>query len=313
MPTVNIARERSLYTSFSDRAREMRQLELARLQEQLGTEQRVNRASDDPSAFSLGHKLGVLDSQYNQYLSSIGNARAWVSHTEAALGQLAEFFTEAQERGIRIANGTASDSDRETFAQRLEYILQTVPDQLNAKYGDEYLFAGSDTLTKPFVSEAPTSATDSGIHYKGNTLSRTRRIGPDTDYGINTTGAEVQNVDADGDGTTDYTIMDALKSLIDSVRANDAPGIQSALGKVQASRDHLLDLGSAAGNRINRLDMAEAQIKDAQTLIGDRRSEYEDADLARTLIDVQRQQTALQAAMQVTGSLLQTSLLDYLR
>ena len=42
-------------------------------------------------------------------------------------------------------------------------------------------------------------------------------------------------------------------------------------------------------------------------------SETEDADIAKTLIELNSQQTAYQASLKVGANILQTSLLDFLR
>ena len=59
--------------------------------------------------------------------------------------------------------------------------------------------------------------------------------------------------------------------------------------------------------------MTEHQIADALISIESRRSDAEDADFTETMMAFQKEQNSLQAALQTTVSLLQTTILDYLR
>lgn len=298
--TSLLTRERSLYTSFSDRALEARRGELARLQEQLSTGRRVNRASDAPPDFALAQGLEALQSRYEQYGRSIDAARLWVHRTQDALDGMVEAFTAAYEEGLRLANSTFSADDREALAGHLESLRGEVLSRLNARSGSEYLFAGSRSTLKPF-EPAGTAVT-----YTGNDGDRSRQIGPDLRLQINLSGADVW--DAGG-----FTITDALQDLIDAARTGDPADIDDAFGRVVAARDHIVSQGAEAGAIGARLNLAEHQLREGILLAEGRRSELVDADAAETMMHLQREQTHLQAALQVTAQVMQISLLDFLR
>ncbi len=304
MPSINLARERALYTAFSDHAVQSRQMELARLQEQLSSGRRVLRASDDPSAFTEARQMELLTNRYGQYLRSITSSSSWVDHTQDGLDRLAELFTEAYERGLRINNATFSDDDREAEAQKLEAILENVVDVMNARSGDEYVFAGSRTTVKPFVQD---DGPPPVVNYEGNAGARERHIGRDLSMNVNVDGQRMHDT---GEG---YTITEALQSLIDGLRSGEPDDVEAAIERVIVARDHVIDLGGAAGAMANRLELAEAQLRDTSALAEVRRSEMEDLDFAEATIDFQKTQIALQAAVKVASAVLNTTLLDYLR
>lgn len=304
MPSINLARERALYTAFSDQAVQARQLQLARLQEQMSSGRRVLRASDDPSAFTEARHMELLTNRYEQYLRSITASSSWVDHTQDGLDRLAELFTEAYEGGVRMNNASFSDEDREAEARRLESILVNIVDVLNSKDGDEHVFAGSRTTIRPFTQDAGPPPV---IQYEGNVGMRERHIGRDLTMAINIDG---QRVHETGEG---YTITEALQSLIDGLRSNDPQDIEAAIKHVAIARDHVIDLGAEAGATARRLEIAETQLRDASVLTEARRSDMEDLDFAEAAVDFQKTQIALQAAVQVSASILNTTLLDYLR
>ena len=297
-------RARSLYTASAQRALTERKADVARLQEHLSTGRKVNRASDDAQAFGQARRLDVLSNRYEQYERSISAARSWTDHTQQALDELAERFTEVYEQGIRGASDTFSEADREKAAVRIEQIRDDVARTLNREIDGEYLFGGTRTDRPPFNEDGTLAAAD----YDAIGGSRVRQVGPglEIDLGV---GGERLHVYAEGGAT----ITDAMQGLADALRSGDAEQMDEAIGQVQKARDHVIDLGAEAGDTANRLDQARGQLQEAGLAVQGRRSELEDADLAETYLGLQTAQTSLQAALKVTASTLQTTLLDYLR
>lgn len=303
MNSINLARERGLYTTFSQRAIQLHQQELARLQEQMSTQKRVNRASDDPASFSQARRMEALGTRYNQYQATIDSSRTWVDQTQSTLQDLTEIFSSAYEHGLRAANGSFNQDDAETVARSLEDLLDQTIDGLNAQSGDEYIFAGSTTTVQPFTVDSSTGA----VEYNGNAGVRKRHIGLNVSLNVNLTGSQIHDT---GNG---YTITESLQNLIDAVRSGDHTSVTTALDQVLTSRDHLIDRTTEIGTVGSRLTVAEHQIADALLSVEARRSDAEDADFVETMMAFQKEQQSLQAALQTTASLLQTSILDYLR
>ncbi len=302
MPSINISRERSLYARNSGRHTPVIQRDLARLREQMATGLRINRASDDAAGYAQAQKLGALSDRYTQYERSIGAARPWVDRTQDTLDGLADLFTEAYEDGIQAANDARSADDREAIAQRLDALQSETADLLNAKSDGEYLFAGNRTDTKPFADDGtPTRP------YADFSGARRRRVGPDQEIALNVTAGRVHQT---GEG---FSVTEALSEMAAAIRSGDQDAMQNALGQVETARDHLADLGAAAGTTANRLTSAAEQLRVANVQTQQQRSALEDADYLDVLTRVQQRQGSLEAALKVTASAMQTSLLDYLR
>lgn len=304
MPTVNLARERSLYQAFSEHAVKARQAELSQLQEQLGTGRRINRPSDDAAGYSQARQLELLGERYAQYQRTITSSRTWVDHSQAALDRLGELFTQAYEQGVRFANGTFSAQDRQTAVQSLEGLLSSITEQLNSQVSGEYLFAGSRTTQAPFTQVGNV------VTYNGNAgaaAERTRRIGHSQDLVINISGQDLHDTGAG------FTITEALADLITAVGTGDPAQLDTALARVQTARDHVVDQGGEAGNIGRRLQLAEAQLADAALVTEARRSAVEDTDMAEAIMRQQQAEMGLQASLRVAANLIQTTLLDYLR
>ncbi|HET6569086.1 MAG TPA: flagellar hook-associated protein FlgL [Rhodothermales bacterium] len=303
MNSINLTRERSLYSAFSERAIQLRQSEMAQLQEQMATGLRINRASDDPAGFAEARRMEVLGNRYNQYQQNIQSAQMWVDQSHNALQNLGELFSQAYERGLRVSNATFDQSGAEVEASGLEQTLQQVVDTLNTKSGDEYVFAGSRTTVEPFTLDTATNT----VTYNGNDGGRKRSIGMNVSMDVNVNGQAVTDT---GDG---YSIVESLKNMIDAVRSGDKTALKTALGQVGVARDHVIDQTAAVGTVATRLSLADQQLSDALINVESQRSRLEDTDLAEAITDFQKAQTSFQAALQVTSTLLHTNILEYLK
>lgn len=307
MPSFFPTRSQGLYSAAADRALGTRQRTIARLQEQVSTGRRINRASDDAAASAQARRLDVLTDRNEQYTRTIDAARYWTDHTQQALDGIADRFAEAYESGVRGASGTLTASGREAVARHIEALRETVVEGLNKRAGDEYLFGGTRVDQPPFDDDGNPTAGAGDYSQMGG--MRTRRIGPDLEIDLNIGGERLHVYDpANG-----ATITDALTELAGAVRSGDSAAMEAALKEAGAARDHVIDLGAEAGSTANRLDHARSQLGEATLVAQRRRSEIEDTDLAEAMLNLQTEQTGLQTTLKVTASVLQTSLLDYLR
>lgn len=300
MRSVDLSRQISLNQAGLDRSLLVKRYDLSLMQERLSTGKAINRASDDATGFAMARRMEGVQNQYNQYMASIESAQPWVDQTQYALDSLAELFTQVRERGVQGSNDTLSANDREAIASSIDSLADEALLYLNAKSAGEFIFAGTATTTTPF-----TEANDV-VTYNGNTGTRSRNIGPATSLTINIDGDRLLDT---GNG---YTIMESLTNLSAALRSGVRNDIDTALGEVTASQEHILDLASEAGTKANRLQTSFNHLSEAILLVEHRRSRYEDADLASTITEMQVAQTGLQAALQAIASSQQISLLNYL-
>ena len=296
----------SLYRSAAETALPAAQRDVARAGEWLTTGLRVNRASDDSAAYAKARTVDAVLSRHDAYSRSAESGMDWLTHTQDALDALVNVFNDAHESGLRGVNDTTSTADRETLARHVDTLVEAALDQLNRKSGDEYVFAGTATLLP--AGTTPFAMTPAGAVYNGNAGDRLRQIGPDTQVPVNVAGSLIATAPGG------LPILDSLKALSDALRG--VPGAltpSQALAQVEEARDHVINMGSEAGERAGRLEIALDHLRDVRTPLEAERSHAEDTDYVDAATRMQDAQTRLQAALKVTASIKQTSLLDYLR
>jgi flagellar hook-associated protein 3 FlgL len=253
--------------------------------------------------------METLGNQLERRKATIEAARPFVDRTQQELDGMVDLFAQAEESGVRAANDSLSDSDRKAIAQELRSLKDEVVDRLNARYNDEYLFAGNRTGTTPFNDDGTVNSTHSDIDG-----DRTRPIGRDQKLKVNITGAELHQYDDDPSATK--TITGALDGLISAIDPDDTStdDISGNLKEVKAARDHVISMGAKAGTIGKRLSTAKEQLETAQLTAQDRQSEAEDTNLAKAASQLRQKQTQLQAALKAVASTQQqTSLVNFLQ
>ena len=125
--------------------------QMARAQEQLSSGQRLNRPSDDPVATSqllgLESHLGLIGGQRE----SVFATRPVVETAAAEVQQASDLMSEARSAMLAAMNGTLGPEGRRTIADQLEGIRESLFSLANTRYGDRYVFGGTDTAHQPFV------------------------------------------------------------------------------------------------------------------------------------------------------------------
>ena len=293
---VHTAVHRALAQADAGRQPARARTELDRLGSRLATGLRIQRPSDDPAGYARAQSLGRQSERLAQVERGLGAAQLWSDRTEAELGALADLFAEAYEVGLGAANGVR---DAEDFAREIDALRAEAVDRLNARSGDEYLFAGNETRTAPLDAAGVVAPGD----FSGR---REREMAPGVAVAVNVPGTDALYVGG-------VAAPDRLQALADAVRAGDRDAVTEALGGVGEGRDHYVRLAARTGTTARQIAGAQASAEAQRVAADEGRAQVEEIDLAETLGAMQRQQTALEAALRATASQVQTTLLDYLR
>ncbi|MCP3889244.1 MAG: flagellar hook-associated protein 3, partial [Desulfobulbaceae bacterium] len=113
-------------------------------------------------------------------------------------------------------------------------------------------------------------------------------------------------------------IFGVLTQTEESLRANniDDPllpggGLQANMDDLETAADQNRRLRSRLGNKARRVDTAILHQEDVKIDLEQILSRYQDADAIETFNDIVQQETAFQAALNVTAKVSQVSILDY--
>jgi flagellin-like hook-associated protein FlgL len=149
---------------------------------------------------------------------------------------------------------------------------------------------------------APYSAA-TGDAYQGDASPVVRQIGPGVSVQVNVTGDDVL-----------AGLLPTLRTLSAHLAANDTASLGTTdLQAIDAGFDNLTAKRGLVGAITNRVDAAGARLDDTTDITTAFLADTQDADLPQALTDLSAQQAALQAALRGGATLIQQSLMDFLR
>ena len=271
---------------------------LAKLQEQLSTGRVLNRPSDSPTDTTSAMRIRSSLADVQQYGRNAEDGNGWLSTIDAALTNANDHVMRARDLALQGANeGVAGATAREALAVEVDQIRAALVNTGNTDYLGRPVFGG--------VTAGP-QAYDATGTYVGTPGAVNRTIADGTTL----------RVDVDGDtafGPAGSSVFDHLSALSTALRAGDSVGIRAGISTLEADRDRITTTQADVGSRQNRIETAMQSASDAQLRLRTSLSSVENADLPRTIVDLQMQQVAYQASLGATARVMQPSLLDFLR
>lgn len=123
-------------------------LQQDKLSQQMSTEKKVNRPSDDPIVAIRALRLRTNVNQVTQYYEkNVLDAESWLEVTESALSSMSEVITDMIAQCTKGSNEDLTTADRETILTALKALKEEVYSTGNADYAGRYIFTGYRTDT----------------------------------------------------------------------------------------------------------------------------------------------------------------------
>lgn len=119
-----------------------------KLSQQMSTEKKVNRPSDDPIVAIRALRLRTNVNQVTQYYEkNVPDAESWLEVTESALSSMSEVITDMIAQSTKGSNKYLTTGDRETILTALKALRDEVYSTGNADYAGRFIFTGYRTDT----------------------------------------------------------------------------------------------------------------------------------------------------------------------
>jgi flagellar hook-associated protein 3 FlgL len=270
----------------------------------------INRPSDDPFHAAQAMALRQSLDGIRQYQRNVQDAQSWADMTEDGLDEITTNAQTARDLLVQGGTDSADQTSRDAIAAAMEQLIEAIKQGASKTYRGSYLFAGTDTAARPYLSGADDT-------YHGNEggldpalAGIVREIGPGVTMTINTVGRDILG---DGQSAADGKLLNVLRDAVDHLKAGDGTALRGDLDKLDGNINHILELRAANGARSQRLESALGRLQQTEESTVGQLSNTEDADIAKTLIDLNSQTAAYQAALRAGANIVQASLRDFLR
>jgi flagellar hook-associated protein 3 FlgL len=130
---------------------------------------------------------------------------------------------------------------------------------------------------------------------------------------VGTASAEMQIEAERGQEKAGINLFDSLKQLDTALRANDKEMVQESLDVLDDAISQVVMARAQVGSRAMTLDNVMQTLQKAKVDNQVNISQMEDADIFKTVSDINKTESTLQATLQTSGKMMQSSLLDFLR
>ncbi|HEX7860237.1 MAG TPA: hypothetical protein VF773_07930 [Verrucomicrobiae bacterium] len=301
----------NLITNFHAIAR--RQLTL---QDQIATGQRIKDASDDPFAAHQVLQLRDDMAANTQYQKNIGVHQEFATVTHGLMRNLQKVLDRAQEIATTVDDLDSPESLKD-YAGEVNELLNHAVHLANAQHRGEYVLAGMSTDTKPFTTTENASKQVTAVSFTGTNNTAESEIGAGVLVSSRVPG---ENRGGSGEGgliadtQTGADIFAHLIALRDQLASGDVATIHSTTrAQLQADEDNVLSHMAQNGALQARLESSLAANKDENQSLDKEISNRADVDLPEAIIKLNQQQTNYQAALQSASSVMNMSLLTFLR
>ncbi|HSA05580.1 MAG TPA: flagellar hook-associated protein FlgL [Candidatus Gastranaerophilales bacterium] len=288
---------------------------LIELQRKIASGKEIENASDNvfsaTTILNSNFSLGKID----VYLKNINTAKSEIETADKALLTTLDSVHKSRELTIQALNATSGAEEMGIIGSQINQLLQQVKDIGNTQFGTKYIFGGQNTNSAPFSVPA-----DGEIKYNGSsdgTPERDIEIAKSVTITMNIGGDELFGYyyeDPANPGTyLEQGLIGTLTTLKQELEgAQDKDVIRTKLEELDLELQGLLEAQSTFGGLLSRLEITQQLHKDDEINLTDVKSQVQDVDFAKTISDLQFQETALKASLQVSARVIQPSILNYL-
>jgi len=287
-----------------------------KLQSQAATGQRIQFPEDDPSAMRRVLDLQAESVNISQYRVNIQRLKERSSVGYQAISSIKKLVDRAGEIAT-LADGTKSQDQLDTYAIEVEQLLRSGLQLVNSQHRGDYLFSGTRSDVESYAHGEDANGNVNSVTYQGNENLASSEIAENVTATTMTLGENSSGTGSRGliaDSRTGADLFNHLISLRDNLQAGDVAAVSTTnLKELGNDEDNFLFHFGTVGAVQARLEAADSIFQSRSQSVENMVSNEADADLAQTLVRLNETQNAYKAALQSGGTILNQSLLDYLR
>jgi len=244
---------------------------------------------------------------YEQYQKDINHSKSWLEITEHALSDANKVLQRANELAIYGANDSLNTEDRKNMSQEVKELRNELISIANSKLGQDYLFSGQATDTKPIAVNTNYNISDPAnknyVIFEGDKNRILRKISDDDKMHVNLNAQDVFKEN-----------IETINQLYEDLKAGEGGDkISSYTTKIQTGMNRNTGARAEIGAKINRLNLITNRIDDDLLNAKKLNSQNEDIDLAELVTNLKMSENVYRASLSSAARVIQPSLVDFLK
>ena len=273
------------------------------LQNQSATGQRITNPEDDPAAMGRVLNAESEKASVQQYNSNANAALSVSQASYSGLDGLKDLSDRAGEIAT-LADGTMDAASMKSYSIEVNQLMEQALAAGNTQSDGSYLFSGTKTDTAPFAATRDASGQITGTTYQGAASGAAVSVDAGTQISPYTSGTDNQGISS---------FINNLATLRDALANGDATAVQNTRTALTASDNQIIDTIGNVGAVQTRLEAASSANSTRFTSLETQISTDTSADLPTTIIQLNKAQSAYQAALETGAKIMGQSLLDYVK
>lgn len=278
--------------------------EMGKIQSDLSSGRFVRVPSHDPVNFQRARIIEENVRKEDQYLRNISHGLRQARFAQESLARATDSLIEIKEVLVQGATDSADAHSRESMAEQVSAIRNSLINTFNVNYGDRFLFAGTNSATPPFELDP---GDPSGVAYHGNGSAPTVMAGDRIQIGISVSGEDLRTMADGGD------IFQVITDIEQALRDSDRAALNNLMPDLDNVINHVTYETSKLASNINQLDYMIEQYEALAISQKSDVSQMVDTDYGDAFSRLQRNQVAYESALAVHTTMFQNSLLDFIK
>lgn len=309
------------------------------------TQRKYMSTAEDPSSALRATSLERKYAKNNDYLDTVEDIQSHQNAQEDSAMQISNIaLTLAKQYGIEGMNGTNhSKETRQTYADAWRGAQQSMLLSLNATYGDEYVFGGSDAKNVPFTLDTDANgnqilryrgvdvtngSADSlkqlsedshfidlgfGLDVADGTPPKEHEIDPATAFNTSLPGINLVGYGQDGEGDPKNMVL--LAGMVaDTLEKEpfDYQRYKDLVGKFEDGRNDLLSEVTILGTQTEFLTTTKERLENNKIQIAEDYDNVVNVDMAEAIMDFSWAQYVYNASLKVGNNILTPSFIDFM-
>ncbi len=265
-----------------------------RLQQQISTDSRLSRSSDDPVAASRLRQLDRMDK-----LASIDSANAARASDELSLAgnsleQVANSVIRARELALWASTGSASAEERFAIGQELAQLRLGILASANARDSSGNALFGGAASGQAYAVDA-----NGDTSYVGTADAGELALGDGQSVTRGVTGPDFLNFDAGGQQTDLLVYLRQLSDTLLDPNADEATAKAAALGATKdldGGLESVVRTQTIIGARLAWVETVQGRQETQSEARAGEAGEIGGVDFAATIAELQQMMTVLEAS-----------------
>ncbi|MCM3493480.1 flagellar hook-associated protein FlgL [Paenibacillus sp. FSL K6-1566] len=275
---------------------------LDKYQEQMMTQRRINRPSDDPVGVASALQYRSQITATTQFEQNAEDADSWLKYGDTVMTEVTQIIQRLSELAVQGGTDTVPKDARLNIAAEVDQLFEQLVSLGNSQFKGKYIFNGERTDERPFPDNPVLT------QYKLDDGEVRYQVGAGITVAVNTLGEKVFG--SFGDASSIFAVVDNLRQAL---LTDNTVGIQNAVPALQKNLETTITAQAEMGGKQNRLEFTLSRLGDLNINYMDLQSKVEDADISKVIIDLKTSESIYQASLDTMARIIRPSLMDFLR